>query len=404
MSAKKQTAKRRPPERPQTSRSKEELRRERRAQQAKKRKRRNRVRKLILVLVLVVAALIVIAAFFFKIDTIKVSGVSQYTDAQIVAASGVSKGDNIFLVRGSAVQERINAALPYSGKVKISRKLPHTLILEVHDAEITTAVQEGSAYYLLDGDGIVLERARDREDMIQYLTEKNSKAPIEREKKTTTTTGSRASGASASSMTTTTTTTTVSSASSSDAEGTGLTDEETEVLNHVMILSGLKIKSAVVGEKIEFKDDAAWELYRQIMDTMKQAGLVGITELDLSSEVAIKMMYQNRIYISVGDTEQLERKFEICKTVIERQDEISKQQTGELDISIPGKAFFYPGKIRKKTAGQKAATTVSSTVTTLPATAGVTSTTAPGTQAVPRSTARTTVTGVNTQRMTSQSW
>lgn len=381
------------------SRSREELRRDRREKQAKKKRRKNRARKIILVLVLVIVALIVVAAVFFKIDTIKVEGVSQYTDSEIISASGVNKGDNIFLVRGSSVQEKINAALPYSGKVTISRTLPHTLVLHVSDAEITTAIQEGTAYYLLDEDGVVLERARDQQDMIRYLQEKNSRAPIDRKSQTakssTTTTGTGP-------VSTTTTTTTTTTTSTTDPSGQNLTEEQRDILNHVMIVSGLKIKSAEVGKQIQMKDDSGWKLYQNVTGTMRSVGLRGITELDLTSPVSIKMMYMNRIYVSVGDTEQLERKLELCKKVLEGQDNISKQQTGELDVSIPGKAFFYPGKIRKKTAGQKTTASSSTTVTTRRA--GVAATAVPSTRAYTRQTTRAAATGYNNQRMTSRSW
>ncbi len=351
------------------------------------------MRKIILVLVLVIAALIVVGILCFKIETIKVLGVSQYTDSQIISACGVHKGDNLFLVRGSKIQESINAALPYSGKVRITRTLPHTLVLHVYDAEITTAVQEGTSYYLLDEDGTVLEHARTQQDMVQYLEEKNSRAPIHRDKtkaasSTTSTTTSTTSGTSSSAT---------SSTAVTDASGNAMSEEEADILNHVMVVSGLKIKSAQVGKKIQFKDQSGWAIYEQIHSIMRSIGLRDITSLDLTSQVAIKMTYENRIQIIVGDTTQLENKLEICKSVLDKQDEISRQQSGQLDVSIPGKAYFYTGKLPETTT-KKSTRTATQTITVTQRAA---------TSAVPGVTMRTTraaATGVNNQRMTSRSW
>lgn len=383
----------RPPKQPQVSRSREELRLERREKQAKKRRRKNRIRKIILVLILAAAALIVVGILCFKIETIKVLGVSQYTDSQIISACGVHKGDNLFLVRGSKIQESINAALPYSGKVRISRTLPHTLVLHVYDAEITTAIQEGTSYYLLDEDGTVLEHARTQQDMIQYLEEKNSRAPIQRDKtKSTSSTSSTTTSTTSGSVTSVT-----SSTSVTDASGNALNPEETDILNHVMVVTGLKIKSAQVGKKIQFKDQSGWELYQQIHTIMRSIGLRNITGLDLTSPVSIKMTYENRIRIIVGDSTQLENKLEICKSVLDKQDEISRQQSGQLDVSIPGKAYFYTGKLPETTT--KKSTKAAAQTTTVTRRAATTP--------VPGATMRTTraaVTGVNNQRMTSRSW
>ena len=75
------------------------------SRRSNKRKQRNRGRfgvlykllSLIIILVVVAAGCVV----FFRVGEITVSGVSRYTAQDIIDASGVEKGDNLFLVGGS---------------------------------------------------------------------------------------------------------------------------------------------------------------------------------------------------------------------------------------------------------------------------------------------------------------
>ena len=54
--------------------------------------------------VLAICAAIVIAlTLFFKVDTIVVTGQERYTREEIVEASGVKPGDNLFLMNKNAV-------------------------------------------------------------------------------------------------------------------------------------------------------------------------------------------------------------------------------------------------------------------------------------------------------------
>ena len=97
-----------------------------------RRSRRNRRRRRgrfaflyrLLCFVLICAAIVGALVLFFKVDTISVSGNDRYSRETILAASGVSEGDNLFLLNKYDAAAKITEALPYVESVRLSRKLP----------------------------------------------------------------------------------------------------------------------------------------------------------------------------------------------------------------------------------------------------------------------------------------
>ena len=94
------------------------------------------------------AVIIVALTLFFRVETIVVTGTERYTAEEVIQASGVQTGDNLFLLNKPTVNQRIRDALPYVERVKrINRKLPDTLLMEVEECGTPLAVvQDGSAW------------------------------------------------------------------------------------------------------------------------------------------------------------------------------------------------------------------------------------------------------------------
>ena len=107
----------------------------------------------ILIFVTICGAIAVALALFFKVDTITVTGNSRYTANQIIEASGIETGDNMFFLNKYHASERITAALPYVETVRISRQLPDTLVVTVTECTAPAAVSQDGKLWLLSGDG-----------------------------------------------------------------------------------------------------------------------------------------------------------------------------------------------------------------------------------------------------------
>lgn len=107
--------------------------------------------------VIVISAAIVIAlTLFFKVDSISVSGVTQYSSEVIIAASGVKTGDNLFLLNKYDISDAIIENLPYVSSVSINRKLPDTLVIEVTDSNQGGVIQQGRDYWVVSSEGKLL--------------------------------------------------------------------------------------------------------------------------------------------------------------------------------------------------------------------------------------------------------
>ena len=110
----------------------------------------------ILIFVTICGAIAVALALFFKVDTITVTGNSRYTANQIIEASGIETGDNMFFLNKYHASERITAALPYVETVRISRQLPDTLVVTV-ECTAPAAVSQDGKLWLLSGDGKIVD-------------------------------------------------------------------------------------------------------------------------------------------------------------------------------------------------------------------------------------------------------
>ena len=89
---------------------------------------------------LVIVAIIFVMSVFFKISKIEVEGNSLYTAEEIVNASGIQKGDNLFFTNRIAAGSRVVVKLPYVDEVQITRSLPNHLTIIVKESEACACV------------------------------------------------------------------------------------------------------------------------------------------------------------------------------------------------------------------------------------------------------------------------
>lgn len=102
----------------------------------------------------------VIAALtlFFRVDTILVTGAKRYTQEDVIAASGIEFGDNLYLLNKPTVVRQIQETLPYIERVKrIDRKLPDTLLIEVTECGTPLALVQDGGTWLISPRGKIVE-------------------------------------------------------------------------------------------------------------------------------------------------------------------------------------------------------------------------------------------------------
>lgn len=109
--------------------------------------------------VLVICTAIVIAlTLFFRVGVIAVGGQQRYTQAEIQEASGVQLGDNLYLLNKHDIAARINQSLPYIEKIRINRRLPDTLVIEVQECGLPLALTQDGFTWLISPQGKIVEQ------------------------------------------------------------------------------------------------------------------------------------------------------------------------------------------------------------------------------------------------------
>lgn len=126
----------------------------------KKRRRSSYARIALVMTVLSVAAVGVVLSLtvFFKIKNVDVSGNSEiYTPKQIISAGEIEFDSNLIRLSSKAVSKRIETALPFIEEVRVIKKLPTTVELNITQATPAGYIKKGSTFAVVSTHGKVLE-------------------------------------------------------------------------------------------------------------------------------------------------------------------------------------------------------------------------------------------------------
>ena len=113
----------------------------------------------LLSMLVICGAVIAALTLFFRVDTILVTGTEQYTEEQVTEAAGVKQGENLILLNKYDVQNRIREQLPYIERIRINRKLPDTLLVEVvQECRQPLAVVQDGVAWLVSTTGRIVDQ------------------------------------------------------------------------------------------------------------------------------------------------------------------------------------------------------------------------------------------------------
>ena len=111
--------------------------------------------------VLVICGAVVTAlTLFFRVDTIRVTGTERYTEDEVIGASGIQLGDNLFLLNKYEAARSIAEKLPYIDieDIWIRRELPDTLLIDVAECGTPLAVVQDGSAWLVSPKGKIVEQ------------------------------------------------------------------------------------------------------------------------------------------------------------------------------------------------------------------------------------------------------
>lgn len=125
----------------------------------RRQKRRRLVSYILAFLAVVAVAVALCLTVLFRITSIEVAGATRYAAEELIQASGIQKGQNLFLADVGGAPEKIQSKHPYLSAVKVSRRLPARIVIEVQDASVACVAEWDGKFLLLDSEGRVLELA-----------------------------------------------------------------------------------------------------------------------------------------------------------------------------------------------------------------------------------------------------
>jgi len=107
-----------------------------------------------------VAAIVAALTLFFRMDHIVVTGNERYTGEEVLEASGLETGGNLYMLNKFEIKETIFATLPYVEEVAINRRLPDTLLIEVRECKAVAGIESGNGVWLISEKGKLLEEVQ----------------------------------------------------------------------------------------------------------------------------------------------------------------------------------------------------------------------------------------------------
>ena len=132
--------------------------RKNRNRQRRRRRGRFGVLYKLLSFLLIFSALVAGCVVFFRVDQVTVTGSDRYTAQEIIAASGVEQGDNLFLINKPQVVRAITRKLPYIEAVTPVKALPDTLELHIIESRAAAVLEGEEGRWLLNASGKLVEK------------------------------------------------------------------------------------------------------------------------------------------------------------------------------------------------------------------------------------------------------
>ena len=112
-----------------------------------------------LIFVLVLILLVFCVGMFFRVQDIEVVGAQSYTAEEIIEASGVEKGDNLFFINRFNGASNIFSRLPFVDFASIERRMPSTVVITVEEAKAVACLNWQGQSWMITAAGKLLGSA-----------------------------------------------------------------------------------------------------------------------------------------------------------------------------------------------------------------------------------------------------
>lgn len=120
-------------------------------------------------------------------------------------------------------------------------------------------------------------------------------------------------------------------------------EKDLETVGENIILVNLgEVESAELGKVIVLKENKALTKLNAVLDECKKVGINDISLMDLSDIYNIKLVYQGRITLELGETdsENLNSKLALGKAALDKQNEENNLYRGTINLTVDGKGYW----------------------------------------------------------------
>ncbi len=111
---------------------------------------------------------------------------------------------------------------------------------------------------------------------------------------------------------------------------------------NITLLNIGEITSAEVGTNIVTENEKVYDKLLLVSNACEECGIDSITSIDLSDIYNIKLLYQGRITLVLGETDNANtyKKLALGKSAIETQNEENEYYRGTINLTVDGKGYW----------------------------------------------------------------
>ncbi len=318
----------------------------------KKKKRKKRAKMIffgLLFIFMLITLAILSMTVFFNAEKIEVEGATHYSIEEILETGGLKIGQNLFRLDKFKVIDKMET-LPYVKSVKIDRKLPSTLKVEITENQPVVWLKGKGGAALLNEEYRVLELLELPENMLPkrpsaaITLEKQAQAEKEKAEKEEKKEGEEAQEETPAEEPAEQ----PPEKEEAEKEEAGKEEsekEETPVFSQLAELPqliGVEADALEIGKEATFGEtDFSGFLLALYEGFSRDAELqwILVDEVQFNARFDVKVVYDDRIVIDFGTLDQVEKKVELASYMLK---ENSTMQAAVLDVSNPERVYYRP--------------------------------------------------------------
>lgn len=258
---------------------------------------------------------------YFMIEDILVSGNNKYANEDIIACSKIEKGQNLFKINPKQIKEDLIDKYEYIQDVKVKVTFPTAIILEIQQAEPYALFKDKDEYFMVSEKGRVLERTDNlgNTKMPIVMGMGKIKSP-KKENKLPNLEDS-------------------SENSSSSGEDNNINNSSSDNMQNSVqsVLSANSSNSDIPqikpGDYISKENNETLAMLNCLLEAFEKTDFTGVTKIDITDRLNIKIVYQDRLFILLGSEDNLEYKLNFVKNISEYKEDTNFE--GVIDATIP---------------------------------------------------------------------